>query len=181
MSAEVHAGLAQETKDFLSYLQKNPAVRSRIKAPRDKSLFYAGRFFKPIWKEIADAKRGNAAMDGLWTLPDALAQIPAPQGGGTMKEFVENLTEGTAAKLAWEPDGFTIWRALSGIFASNAEGKVYFCVGSGIDKGKVLAITEIGVLSRNAKIHPDSAEVVSWLQKCVREKNPEVNFGFVPA
>lgn len=174
-------GLKDQTKQFLSYLQQNPGVRSRIKAPRDKSLFYAGRFFKPVWKEIADLKRSNASIAALWTLPDALAQIPAPTGVRTMKDYVEGLTEGKTATLPWEPDGFVLWRALSGIFASNAEGKVYFAVGSGVDKGKVLAVTEIGVLARNANIHPDSQEIVGWLQKCVREKNPDVNFGFVPA
>ena len=46
----------QSTKEFLNFLQKNPAIRAQIKAPRDATLLYAGRFFKPMWQEIEDLK-----------------------------------------------------------------------------------------------------------------------------
>jgi hypothetical protein len=177
--------LCPETRAFLSYLRQNESVRDQICAPVDQSLFYAGDFFMPVWKELEFIKVTNPAVAQLCMLPDVLSRLPAPDGNGTLKKHVEELTEGSAVKLPWKPDGFIIWRALSGIFASNAVGKVYFYVGSRVTGDKVLAATEIGVLGRNPHLHPTSQAIVEWLQKCLRERQSgieqgDINFGFLP-
>ena len=37
--------LEQSSKDFLVFLQKNPAIRDQIRAAPGKTILYAGRFF----------------------------------------------------------------------------------------------------------------------------------------
>jgi hypothetical protein len=83
--------------------------------------------------------------------------------------------------MPWKDNGFTIWRALSGIYASNAVGKVYMYVGSGITKEKVLAATEIGVLARNPNVDPVSLEMIRYIQHCIRTRRADINMGYLPA
>jgi hypothetical protein len=163
------------TREFLSYLQQNPDVRQRIKADKDKTLLYAGRFFGPIWKELEVFQREHPGS--VQILPEVLQKIPAPFGNpGTLKNYVDTLTSKVPKK-----DRLIIWRALSGIFASNADGTVYFSVGSEVDREeKVFASTEILVLARNQGITPESRAMVEYYQRCVREKKTEINMGFMP-
>ena len=51
--------LLKETRELLSFLQKNPDVRAKIAAPRDATLLYAGSFFRPMWQEIDQLKRSH--------------------------------------------------------------------------------------------------------------------------
>jgi len=169
--------LQAETKAFLAWLGKNKAVRDRIKAETDRTLLYAGNFFKPVWQELDELRKRQTGAARLQLLPDVLERIEGPDGSGTLKQHVDRLT----GSVPWREDGFTIWRALSGIFASNAVGKVYFYVGSDIRRDtKVLAATEIWVLGRNPNLDPGTKEIVAWLQKCVQEKRSDIDFGFMP-
>ncbi|WP_293802187.1 hypothetical protein [uncultured Bosea sp.] len=166
----------QDTKDFLAFLQQNKPIRDRIAAEPNKTLLYAGRFFKPIWRELEELKATYPA--GSFTiLPDVLERIAISGSHGTLKRYVQAIE----AKVPWMPDGFTIWRALSGIYASNARGKVFFSVGSGVDRGKVLAATEIAVLSRNPHLDPQTRDIVAWLQKCIATRTTDINFGLMPS
>jgi hypothetical protein len=168
--------LLLDTKNFLAFLRENPGLRKRIAAKPDKTLIYAGSFFKPMWKELG-VVRTQLKDKSFELLPDVLDQLPSPPGtAGSLKTFVEALT----ARVPWKDDGFVIWRALSGIYASNAIGKVYVYVGSGVTRDKVRAITEIHVLARNPNIDKTSMEVIHYLQNCIRTKNADINFGYTP-
>ncbi|MBV8494228.1 MAG: hypothetical protein JO162_12225 [Alphaproteobacteria bacterium] len=169
--------LLQETRSFLKFLHDNEPLRRRIAAAPDKTLLYAGSIIRPAWKELAELRARNRNDSSFEILPDVLNRLPPPPGAtGTLKSYVEALTE----RVPWRDNGFILWRALSGIFASNAVGKVYFYVGSGISAEKVLATTEIGVLARNRNIDPVSLEVIRYIQDCIRTRRPDINFGYMP-
>ena len=135
------------TRALLSILQAHPSLRWQIRAAPNRTLLYSGSFFKPIWREIAEVKRSNPQLASKETLPEVLARLPVP--GTTypnLLAFVEDVEE------PWQPDGYIVWRALSGIFASNAQGSVSFQIGSGVEATKVFAATELGVLLRNPNV-----------------------------
>ena len=54
--------LLQPTNDFQRYLKQNPDIRVQIRAAPNKTLLYAGRFFKPIWKELDELKGRNPGV-----------------------------------------------------------------------------------------------------------------------
>jgi hypothetical protein len=164
-----------QTRNFLIYLQQNKGVRDLIRAERNKTLLYAGEFSGPIWSQVESFQRKHPGA--VQILPDVLRSIPAPTGHvGTLKDHVEALTSRVPST-----DRLVIWKALSGIFASNAEGTVYFSVGSGVDpKDKVFPSTEISVLMRNPRVSAVSRQLVEYYQRCVREKKTDMNTGFMP-
>lgn len=171
-------GLNQETRELLIYLNKHPEIRNKIRAEHDQTLLYAGNFFKPIWKEIEDDRRALGLTYSKKILPDILARIrllnaPYP----TFKVWLEQLDK----IQPWKKNGYVAWRALSGIFASNATGKVSFMIGSGVSKSnnKVFAVTEIHVLDRNPKIDAVTKDAIQYYLRCVRSKNSEINTGFI--
>lgn len=167
--------LQPATRDFLIYLKQHKDVRDKIKAERDKTLLYAGYFTCPIFLELQAMQQKRPGVVQL--LADVLQSIPAPAGStGNLATHVEKLTRRIPAK-----DQKVVWRALSGIFASNAEGTVYFSIGSGIDPAtKVFASTEIPVLLRNAKVDEVSHDLLCYYQRCIRNGKTEVNTGFLP-
>jgi hypothetical protein len=167
--------LQQSTRDFLIYLQKNKPVRDRIKADRDKTLLYAGVVFAPAWREMEAFQRKHPGT--VQMLPDVLKRIAAPPGSsGTLNDHVLALT-----RTLPPADQLVVWKALSGILASNAEGTVYFYVGSGVDRaGKVFPSTEISVLARNPKVSYESKQLLEYYLRCVRNKQTSMNMGFLP-
>jgi hypothetical protein len=166
------------TKAFLSFLQQNPAVRDRIRAAPGNTLLYAGAFFKPVWKEITDLKQSNPQVATKETLPDVLACINSPDKSfASLLVYVQNLER----RVPWNPDGFTLWRALSGIFAANAVGAVSFCVASEVTKDKVFAATELGILARNPNVDALTKNVIAYYQRCLDNKQTAMNFGFISA
>jgi hypothetical protein len=109
-------------------------------------------------------------------LPEVLATIAMPgQPYSNLLVWAKALDN----LQPWRENGFIAWRALSGIYASNAVGAVSFQVGSGIDKTKVLAATEIPVLLRNASIDPLTRNIVEYYQRCIRLGQPAVNLGLM--
>ncbi len=169
-------GLQPGTRALLGLLQAQPALRWRIRAAPNCTLLYSGSFFKPAWKEIADFKRTHPELASKETLPDVLARLPVP--GTTypsLLAFVQDVEQ------PWQPDGFVVWRALSGIFASNAEGSVSFQVGSGIGDSKVFAATELGVLLRNPKVDQVTRDLLAYFQRCVQTRQADIHLGFLSA
>ena len=67
--------MLQPTKDLLQFLQKNPAVRAQIRAAPDKTLLYAGSFFKPVWRELAELKLSSPQIAAKQILPEVLERI----------------------------------------------------------------------------------------------------------
>ena len=169
--------MQQSTKDLLSFLRQNPQVRTRIAAPPNQTLLYAGNFFRPVWQEIEQLKLRSPEAASKKLLPEVLATIATPgQPYPNLLVWAKALDN----LQPWRENGFIAWRALSGIYASNAVGAVSLQVGSGIDKAnKVLAATEIPVLLRNANIDPLTRDIVEYYQRCIRLGQPTVNLGLM--
>jgi hypothetical protein len=80
----------------------------------------------------------------------------------------------------WKENGYTAWRALSGIFAANAIGTVSFYIGSSVTRaGKVFVATELPVLMRNPNVDAVTRDVLSYYQRCVQNGRSAINFGFI--
>lgn len=167
--------LQPATRALLHILQAHPWLRWQIRAAPDCTLLYSGSFFKSIWKEIEDFKRSHPEMASKETLPDVLARLPVP---GTT--YPNLLTFVQDVEHPWQPDGFVVWRALSGIFASNAVGKVSFQVGSGIAAAsKAFAATEVPVLLRNPNVDGVTKDLLAYFQRCIQSRQPGINLGFM--
>jgi hypothetical protein len=169
--------LQQPIKDLLSFLRRNPGIRMRIAAPPDSTLLYAGAFFRPVWQELERLRASHPELAAKRLLPDVLAQIPTPgQPAPTLLAWAKSLD----SLVPWSANGFIAWRALSGIYASNAVGAVSFYVGSGITKaGKVFAATEVPVLLRNSNVDAVTKDILGYYQRCIQSGQSAVNFGFV--
>ena len=115
--------LLQPTKDFLRYLQQNPAVRAKISAAPGRTLLYAGAFFRPVWQEINIQKKFLPQLANKEVLPDVLTRIQVP---GTSHPNLLAWAQDLDRLQPWRDNGFIAWRALSGIFAANAAGAVSF-------------------------------------------------------
>ena len=171
-----------ETLAFVSYLNANRAVASQIRAARDKTLLYAGSFgsgigARPMWRDIALQKRTNPELRDKEMLPDVLARIRAP---GTKYASLLEYLQDVESKVPWDPDGFKLWRVVSGIFAANATGKVSFQIGSGVKPSeKVFAATEIRALMRNPNIDPVAKDLLAYYERCAANGVPDMNVGFV--
>jgi hypothetical protein len=128
---------------------------------------------------LRSKKKRNPNLARLQTLGDVLDRLPPPGcADRTLKNYVERLLE----QIPEWPDSFAIWSALSKIFASNAEGQVFFSVGSGIDKKrKVFATVEVEALRRNPRIDTITREMVYYFHDKLKAGEENINFGFVPA
>jgi hypothetical protein len=169
--------LLQPTRDLLGFLQRNPAIRSQIRAAPNQTLLYAGNFFRPMWQDLADLKRRNPQFAAKEILPDVLIRIRV-QG----QRHLNLLDWAKALDILqpWNENGFIAWRALSGIFASNAIGTVSFFIGSGVTRDdKVFAATEISVLARNPNIDAITRDALAYYQRCLQTKQANMNFGFI--
>lgn len=164
-------------KYLLVYLQKNPSLRAQIRAAPNKTLLYAGDFFKPIWQELSELKRTNANLADKEILPDVLARILCPgQPFSDLLAWAKHLDHLTP----WQENGFIVWRALSGIYAANAVGAVSFYIGSNVSKdNKVFAATEMSVLARNPNIDSVTRDILAYYQRCIQTKQTNMNFGFI--
>ena len=165
------------TTTFLSYLKANPGIRSQVRAAHDQTLLYAGEFFKPMWREIAEFKRQHPEYRSKETLPEVLARIKVP---GAPQPNLLAYVQDVERTVPWKPDGFALWRVVSGLFASNATGAVSFQIGSGITKSdKVFAATEVSVLARNPNLDATTRELVAYYQECIKNKQTVINAGFI--
>ena len=165
--------LHSRVKELLSFLKDNPDIRWQIKAPPDRTILYAGGFFRPMWQEIERKRRSDAQLRSKVLLQDVLRDIPTPSHSNLLS-WVQELDR----LEPWDQHGFVAWRALSGIFASNAVGKVSFWIGDPIDQTKVFAATELAVLARNPKIDPVTKDLVAYYQRCLTSRQSQINFGF---
>lgn len=171
-------GLSTEVKELLRYLNQNPSIRNQIRAGHDQTLLYAGHFFKPIWDEIKDERKALGLVHSKVILSDVLDEIDLPNAPyANFMEWMQNLDK----IKPWDKNGYIAWRALSGIFASNASGKVSFLIGGGVSKSnnKVFAATEIHVLDRNPRIDPVTKNALQYYLRCVNTKHTEINTGLI--
>lgn len=180
--------LLPETRSFLAYLQKHRDLRYRIRAGRDRTILYVGdgfptlggNGFTPNWRELQSYQAKRPGI--VETLHDVLRTLPAPPPHvGTLQSYAEKLaadekrTNGSRAERV-------IWRALSGIFASNAQGTVWFLVGSHVDPNtKVFALTEVHVLRRNPDISRVSKSILEYYVRCIQNRNPDIGGSYLPS
>jgi hypothetical protein len=169
--------LIHQVRELLGYLQKNPAIRSMIAAPPNATVLYAGSFFRPVWKDLEYMKLTHPGFSAKKMLPEVLSGIrlagaPYP----TLLDWAMALD----AFPPWKENGFTVWRALSGIFAANAVGTVSFCIGSGITKAdKVFAATELPVLLRNPNVDLVTKDILQYYQRCLQQGQSTIDFGYM--
>lgn len=169
--------LTPETKQFLSFLRSNPNIRKLIAAPPNATVLYAGSFIRPVWKDLEALKLSSPQFAQKKMLPDALVSIGTPgTGHKTLLDWAKVLD----AVQPWKENGFIAWRALSGIYASNAVGTVSFYIASGITKtDKVFAATELPVLLRNPNVAPITKDILSYYERCIQRGESAINFGFM--
>lgn len=178
--------LAAPTKAFLAFLQKHPDLRQRIAAAPGRTVAYAGDFTDgAAWQRLQRRQIGAPGTNDFQMLPDVLRAIPCPPGlyaavslvtppgVRTMYEYVGFLTGdkglGYVAQVPWSDDGFIVWRALSGIFMSNARGRVRIMLGDVAAPGeKVFFRTEVFVLDRNPNIDMFSREAIGALRTRIK-------------
>lgn len=174
--------LDPRTKAFLAYLQKNPALRGRIRAAPNRSVAYAGQFPDgAAWERLLRRQLTDPGTNDFQMLPDVLRAIPCPAdlytaigvvtppGVRTLLDYVNFLTgerpNPPYQGVPWNDDGFIIWRALSGIFMSNAVGRVRLMIGDAPrPETKVFYRTEVFVLDRNPNIDVFATGAVQQLR-----------------
>ena len=167
--------LMPPTKQLLTFLQKNPAVRSMIAAPPNATILYAGSFIRPVWKELEQLKLTNRELAQKQLLPEVLARIQTP---GAPHPTLLAWAKALDALIPWKENGFIAWRALSGIFASNAIGTVSFYIGSGVTRSdKVFAATELPVLLRNPNVDAVTKDVLSYTRGACKMAYPPSTLG----
>ena len=90
----------------------------------------------------------------------------------------------------WIDNGSRAWKAVLGIYAANAKGRVRFLMGKGVrattgSKGvaeqppKVFAVMEVWVLLHNTNLDEISRDIVEYLTRCVLEGWSDLNIGLL--
>jgi hypothetical protein len=132
-----------------------------------------------MWQEILDLKRTNPELRDKQTLTDVLSRIVVPgEPFSNLLLYVQDAER----RVPWQPDGFAIWKALSGIFSANAVGAVSFQIASGVKADeKVFAATEAYVLARNPNIDATTRDLLDNYLRCVKTKHADINVGFISA
>jgi hypothetical protein len=171
--------LLPQTKALLGFLHQHPLIREQIAAKPGATILYAGRLIKPAWKEIADWKASHLDFATKQTLPDVLDSIKlSSQPFPTLLAWVQSIDP----LSPWEKNGFIAWRALSGIFASNATGSVSFVIGSDVRRQtKVFAATEVAVLARNPNVDTLTKDLLEYYQRCIKAGKSDLCVGYISA
>ncbi len=179
-----------QTRELFVFLKNNPGVRARIAAPHNGTILYAGQILKPAWKEVADLKARLPQLASRRTLPEVLAAITLiGQPFTDLARWAQSIDAlAPWPHPEWRSNGYVAWRALSGIFASNARGAVSFVIGSGVTLGqqpgvqpKVFAATEVSVLLRNPHVDSTTRDLLEYYQRCIRSGQPDLSVTFIPA
>lgn len=63
--------LMSQTKELLRFLHNNSCVRSRIAAPPNATVLYAGNFMRPVWRDLEALKLANPEFTRKKMLPDS--------------------------------------------------------------------------------------------------------------
>lgn len=171
--------LASETIEFMKFLNKNPIIRSQIRAAPGKTLVYVGKWKSDTWREIGVLQaRGDSRLEGKEILPHVLRRIllPGPPTRSLL-DFVEDLEK----RIPKRPDQFVLWRALSGIYVANAAPPVSFLLGGEVGRDRVFVATELPVLLRNPKVmaDPDARDILEYCRTCVQSKRTEITVAYL--
>ncbi len=169
--------MTTQTRAFLQFLGKNPGIRARIRARPDKTILFAGKFFKDMWRELEALKKSDPQIADKDMISDILGSIAlSGQSFPNLLAWANSF----GSVIPWEANGFIVWRALSGIYASNATGLVSFYVGSKVAKEtKVFAATEVHVIKRNPNVDQSAKDIADYYLRCIHNKNEAMNFGYI--
>jgi len=150
------SALDPDLRAILKFLQKNPAVRARLCAPRNKTVVYSGRIETvegvfAAWRLLAQAKAQDPLQYDYVTLEERLRQFHVAEFGETIFEHANRISEALKSKNLRE-QALILWRAFSGIYVQGSTGKVRALILPGTDptaiRGSVFALTEVNVLLR---------------------------------
>lgn len=181
--------LAAPTKALLHYLQQHPALRGQIAAGPGQTVAYAGSIGgDPAWLRLLRHQLGDPHANDFQMLPDVLKLIPCPpdlyKAVGlvtpprvlTLLDYLQFITGDGPGYARQVPagDAFVLWRAFSGIFMSNAKGRVRLLVGTVPNpQEKVFFVTEIFVLDRNP-------EIDMFAKGAVQQVRAQLRAGVIP-
>jgi len=174
----------------MQYLAANPGLRSLIAAPPNATLLYAGdtaqnnpwKESTPVYRKLQTMKLTEPSLSQKKTLNDVLGTLSAP---GTkfpsLLAYAEHVDQQVREDGAGPAERMLVWRALSGIYASNARGAVSFLLGDGVSREalKVFALTEIHVLERNRGVDSITREMVAYLKTCVLTHKADIRIGLI--
>lgn len=175
--------LQPATQTFLRFLHDNPAIRRQIRAGQDKTLLYAGwnpntigglqgyqQYEKRVYLEILARASKHPELQNKEILTEVLERVPAPGSGfANLLDYANDVER----QVKNSPDVTVLWRALSGIFASNASGAVSFYLGTRVEAGQyVFTTTEIAVLRRNPAIDQTSRDLLEYYDRCLKNGEP---------
>lgn len=189
--------LLAPTREFISYLQRHPEVRSKIRALPGKTLLYAGStpfvlghqfgYQAPVWREIRALKLRDPQFADKQILQDVLRSVQTP---GTshlnLLSYAEHIEAEVQKHSRSQPEidrnQLVVWRALSGLFAANAQGAVSFWLGTGSGGAeKVFASTEVWVLLRNPKIDSVTRDMLAYYETCLKAGNLDITVSLMRA
>ena len=174
-------GIAPELQSFLRFLRENPHVRSRIPAPRNKTVVYCGEMLNAgqvhaAWRLLKQAKAQDPVRFDYVTVEERLQSLFVVEFGRTLYEEAGQLSDALNAK-GLADQSMILWRALSGIYVQGAHGRVRALIlpGANIAK-KVFSVTEVKVLLR-----PDVLANIDLDAELLRAFRLYVQGGLTPA
>jgi len=170
--------LHAQIKAFMQFLAANPQLRRQISAPTNATILYAGDTVQnnpwkrdtPVYRKIQSMRLTNPSLAQKQMLNDVLERLPAPgTSHPSLLAYANHVDELLKKDGVAKKDQILIWRALSGIYASNARGAVSFIIGKGVssEELKVFALTEMHVIGRNPNVDAITHDMVEYLKKCV--------------
>jgi hypothetical protein len=183
-------GVHAEITAFMRYLAANPQLRSRIAAPPNATLLYAGdtgqnnpwRQDTPVYRKIHTMRLSDPSLAQKRTLNDVIGKLPAPGSGfPNLLAYADHVDEQLQTDGVRPAERVLIWRALSGIYASNARGAVSFVIGEGVSREalKVFALTEMHVIERNPNVDAISRDMIAYLKRCVLTQQSDIRLGLI--
>jgi hypothetical protein len=201
------AGLHPLVVEFLKYLAAHPKLRTAIRAPYGKTILYAGDVPHRLgiaWNEAARKSSAPAFKNGKPFPEVRRIQQELVERKGTDPQYGDKLTLEDVLKRVEAPDApypwlhdyavfvdthvpdersrTVVWKALSGIFASNAAGPVSFALGNDISPAtKIFASTEIAVLLRNPNVDQTTKDLLAYYQRCLQRGETELVVSIVRA
>ena len=146
--------LDPELLAVFGFLQKHPAVRTRLVAPPDKTVVYSGGAqttsgFHAGWRLLAHAKAKEPQRFDYVTVEERLRQFHVVELGESLFEHANRVSDSLKGR-GLEDQALILWRALSGIYVQGARGKVRVLILPGAAIGSsVFALTEVSVLLRS--------------------------------
>ncbi len=179
-------GLRNPARGFQRYLRTHPEFRDQIHAPKDETVAYVGSYLsQPAWHHLLHLQLSDPKTNNFYMLSDILRRIAVPNDMfaevglvtgpaiETMLDYVNFITgdggRTPQVEVPWDPDGFVIWRTLSGISMSNATGRVRLLAADVPNRdAKIFFRTEVFVLSRNPGIDEFSKAALDTLRGQIR-------------